>query len=117
MKTRLQPTNTRAFDGQDMIAVHDDDTGTVLGHVHKGTRETPIMARDRGLRYSVGTRVERGWRYEVKGIYARLSPLNERHERERLIRLSRGFARTRKEAVAEIEEAVRQIEAAIARRG
>lgn len=115
MKIRLQPTNTRAFDGQDLVAVHDDDTGAVLGHVHKGTQETQIMARHGN--YSVGTRVERGWRYEVKGIYARLSPLNERWERDRLISLSRGFARTRREAVAEIEEAVRQIEAAVARRG
>lgn len=109
---RIVKTAELAYNRAEKQAVYDGDE--LLGHVFKDERNTPIRARSGN--YSVGTRVEKGWRFDLARTHARLAegPLSVT-ERDRLRHLATGFVRTRKEGAEELATVVGLIDQAVLR--
>lgn len=106
---RTVKTTATAFTGAVKHDVYDGEK--LLGYVYKDDRTTPIMAKDGN--YSVGQRVEHGWRFELLNVNPRLRSLDAL-DRDRFRRLSHGFSRTRKDAVAEIVDISGKLDAQVA---
>jgi len=107
----IQKTDKRAYrDGIFKQAVLDGQR--LLGHVYKDERTHHVMAKDGN--YSVGQRVEQGWRFEAANLHDSVRRLDSIADRDRFRRLGRGFERTRKAAIKELVDFTRRLDETLA---
>jgi hypothetical protein len=101
----LRRSNETTYDRRPKLAVWAGER--LVGYVWKDEHRTHRMAPDRGLSYSIGQRVQVGWRYEASRAVAGDPQRLDHADRERARRLATPGSRVlpgmrRRDAVDEL---------------